>query len=103
MTCLTFLNLEIDTLATEARLPADELPRLSEILLDWHCRRYCQLREHKELAGLLHFASTVAPSSRAFIRSLFSSSASFPSIFSSRRNPRWAHDNIDLWLCFLPL
>lgn len=100
-TCLTFLGIEIDTLAMEARLPADKLDRLHALLSTWCLRDRCNLRELQELIGLLHFAATVVPFSRAFIRRLIDFSSHFPSQFSVRHLPRSAHSDILWWYHFV--
>ena len=40
-TGITFLGIEIDTLAMELRLPRDKLNRLKDLLLEWQFKKVC--------------------------------------------------------------
>ena len=44
-TCLTFLGIEVDTVAAQLRLPADKLQRLVASLTEWGDRKACTRRE----------------------------------------------------------
>ena len=67
-TCLTFLGIEVDTVAGELRLPAVKLQRLRTLLLDWGTRRSCTRKELESIIGLLNHACKVVRSGRAFLR-----------------------------------
>ncbi|PIL25946.1 hypothetical protein GSI_11700 [Ganoderma sinense ZZ0214-1] len=83
MTCLDFLGLDLDTDAMEARMPADKLRWLGELLSAWEDKRTCRLRELQALIGFLQFAAHVVPHARAFIRRLIEFSMTFPSPLSN--------------------
>jgi hypothetical protein len=67
-TCLTFLGIEVDTAASQLRLPADKLQRLQRVLHEWGDRKACGRRELESLIGLLNHASKVVRSGRSFLR-----------------------------------
>jgi len=69
-TVITFLGLELDTVAMELRLPEDKLIKLREKLIYFKTRKKVTLRELQLLIGLLNFACTVVKPGRAFLRRL---------------------------------
>jgi len=70
-TCLTFLGIEVDTVASQLRLPVRKLLKLKQELT--HClhRRSITKRELESLTGLLQFASKVIRPGRSFLRQLY--------------------------------
>ncbi len=97
-TSLEFLGITLDSLAMEARLPADKLAYLLDLLQSWKSRSHCQLRELQELTGYLQFCSQVIPYSRAFVRSLFDFTSSFTTPYARRRVPKGVRRDIIWWL-----
>ena len=67
-TCLTFLGIEVDTIAGQLRLLADKLDRLQSLLLEWGDRKACQRRELESLVGILNRACKVVRSGRTSLR-----------------------------------
>ena len=67
-TCLTFLGIEVDTVASQLRLPQDKLCRLRSLLEVWRDRKVCERRELESLVGYLHHACKVVRSGRSFLR-----------------------------------
>ena len=67
-TCLTFLGIEVDTAASQLRLPQDKLSRLTSLLEEWGDRKVCERRELESLIGTLHHACKVVRSGRSFLR-----------------------------------
>ena len=70
-TNITFLGIELDTVAQEARLSLDKLERCQELIQDFLRRKKVSLREIQSLCGLLNFACQIP--GRPFLRRLFSS------------------------------
>ncbi|KAF7345311.1 Integrase/recombinase xerD [Mycena sanguinolenta] len=99
-TCLEMLGIELDSIAMEARLPAEKLAYLSEVLHVWRGKTHCSLRELQEFTGYLIFCSQVIPHSRAFLQSLFDFAASFKSSYSRRRLSHAARRDISWWSDF---
>ena len=69
-TTITFLGIELDSIALTARLPPEKLQRLVQILQEWGDRRRCTKRELLSLIGILQHAATVIRFGRAFVRAL---------------------------------
>ena len=67
-TDLEFLGIILDSLKSEARLPADKLVRLREDLNAWSTKSKASLVELQSLIGTLNFACTVVPPGRAFLQ-----------------------------------
>ena len=67
-TCLTYLGIEVDTVAGQLHLPAEKLERLRTLLQEWGNRKVCQWRELESLIGVLSHAAKVVRSGRTFLR-----------------------------------
>lgn len=67
-TCLTFLGIEVDTVAGQLRLPAEKLQRLKTLLREWGNRKSCRRKELESLIGLLNHACKVVRPGRSFLR-----------------------------------
>ena len=108
---ITFLGIEIDTVAGELRLPAEKLQNLQQILLSWMQssrpsapKSTGTKRELLSLIGLLHHASKVVQPGRAFIRNLINASTTVSSLdhhVSLRADPRadvaWWNTFLSVW------
>ena len=68
--CLTFLGIEIDTVASEVRLPSTKLSRLQQLLNEWLSRRSSTKRQLQSLLGYLYHAATVVRPGRMFTLNL---------------------------------
>jgi hypothetical protein len=53
-TTMTFLGIELDTIAMEARLPLDNVLKIKNCLSEMRVRRKVTLRELQSLIGLLN-------------------------------------------------
>lgn len=69
-TCLTFLGIELDTVAMEARLAAPRLAELRALLVVWSGRTECTVTQLQSLLGKLNFACQVVRAGRAWLRRL---------------------------------
>ena len=63
-TRLSFLGIELDSDAMEARLPQDKLHRLSSEITAWQDKKACRHGELEHLLGLLHFTCTAVAHGR---------------------------------------
>ena len=68
ITRLTFLGIEIDTVAMCARLSDERLAQLQSSLASWGSRTHATLTELESLTGVLNFAAKVVRPGRAFLR-----------------------------------
>jgi hypothetical protein len=67
---MTFLGIELDAIAMEARLPLDNVLKIKNSLSEMRVRRKVTLRELQLLIGLLNFAYCVVQPGIAFLRRL---------------------------------
>ena len=58
-TCLVFLEIEMDTVASDLRLPRDKLQRLQVLLRQWGNRKVCCGKKLESLVGLLNHVCKV--------------------------------------------
>ena len=69
-TTMTFLGIELDAIAMEARLPLDNVLKIKNSLSEMRVRRKVTLRELQLLIGLLNFAYCDVQPGRTFLRRL---------------------------------
>ncbi len=102
-TCLTYLGIELDTVAMEIRLPAQKLHRLKHTIQKWVSMKFCKRKQLESLIGLLHDASIVVRPGRTFIRRLIdalkSSNNQRRTVFI--RLNKQAKSDIMWWHCFI--
>lgn len=68
-TCLPFLGIELDTVASQARMPLDKVNKCYDKIGIVSKRKKVTLREIQSLVGLLNFTCSVVPG-RPFLRRL---------------------------------
>ena len=68
VTCLVVLGIELDSIEQSARLPAEKLATLQELIQSWRSRRWCTRRQLESLIGHLHHAAKVVWPGRTFLR-----------------------------------
>ena len=66
--CLTFLGIEIDSVAAELRLPGDKLQRLLSTVSEWGDKKVCLRKELESLIGVFNHACKVVRPGRTFLR-----------------------------------
>ena len=66
-TTISFVGIELDSIALEIRLPLDKLQRLKEVLGSWRERKNCKKRDLLSLIGLLSHACKVVRAGRSFL------------------------------------
>ena len=71
-TCLTFLGIEINSVAMELWLPQDKLHRLKELFSEWQFKKVCSKEQLESLLGYLSHACSVVRPGRSFISRLIS-------------------------------
>ena len=101
-TCLTFLGIEIDTVAMTIRLPKEKLAEVKQLLATWGVRKKRTKRELLSLIGLLSFACKVVKPGRIFLRRLIDLSTVVSNLDHFIYLNREARADIDWWVRFLP-
>ena len=107
-TTLTFLGIEIDSVAGQVRLPHDKLERLLTTINQWMKqaddptpRGTGKKRELLSLIGLLTHAATVVRPGRAFLRGLIDATAAVQDLEHWVHLNRSARADIAWWHTFL--
>ena len=67
-TVLVFLGIELDSVAQTAKLPADKVQHIVQLLHSWSSKKFCTQRELQSLIGHLHHACKVVRPGRTFLR-----------------------------------
>ena len=67
VTRLVVLGIELDSIEQSARLPADKLANLQELIQSWRSRRWCTRHQLESLIGHLHHAAKVVWPGRTFL------------------------------------
>jgi len=100
-TCTTLHGIEIDTVAAEARLPADKLAKGFAILTSLNKRKKATLKQLQEALGFLNFVCKVVTPGRAFMRRLTDLTRGLQAPHHYVRLSRAARADLSAWLSFL--
>lgn len=99
-TTISFLGLEVDSVALQLRLPAEKLGRLKTELEKWRQRKACRKRELLSLIGLLSHACKAVRAGRSFLRRLIDLSTVARHLDHFVRISRDARSDIEWWFHF---
>jgi hypothetical protein len=106
VTKLTFLGIELDTVAMRASLPADKLIELQRLVHDWGRRDHASIKELQSLTGMLNFACSVVRPGRFYLRRIIDHTTHLLSSVRTAtfgfRLPDEVQADIDWWRAFLP-
>lgn len=100
-TVLTFLGIELDTLALEIRLPLAKLEQLKSTVAVWRGRKACTKRELLSLIGLMSHACKVVRAGRTFLRRLIDLSMVTKQLDHHLRLNLSARADIEWWWHFV--
>ena len=98
---LTFLGIELDTVALTIRLPKTKLDELKVLILEWLEKRYCSRRELQSIAGKLQNACKVVRPGRVFLRRVFDLLKGTPKKRQFIRLNSSFQSDLQWWHCFL--
>lgn len=103
-TCLVVLGIELDSLEQSARLPAEKLSALQDLIQSWQSRRWCTRRQLELLIGHLHHAAKVVWPGRTFLHHMINLLCCFRSCDHPIRlnakfhlDIQWRHDFLASW------
>ena len=99
---ITFLGIEIDSVAGVIRLPQEKLDDLMKKLSEWNNRKKCTKRELLSLIGSLSFTCKVIKCGRFFLRRLIDLSSTVSAMHHHLSLNSEALADINWWLEFLP-
>ena len=97
---VTFLGVEIDTVAMEVRLPQEKLAELGSLLEKWLGQKHCIKEDLESLTGKLHHASRVVRPGRCFLRHLYAATAVARKKSAVMRVNRSVRADIRWWYTF---
>lgn len=100
-TSLVVLGIELDSASQTARLPAEKLSSLLQLLRSWSNRKRCFRHELESLIGHLHHAAKVVWPGRAFIRRMINMLSCFRRQDHPIRLNKEFRLDLQWWLCFL--
>lgn len=102
-TCMTFVGYEIDSQASQVRLPMDKVQKCKDQLHQFLQRRNVALVELQSLIGLLNFACRVIQPGRTFLRRIIqlTKGAKASKKHHRVRLTREAKADMRMWLSFL--
>ncbi|XP_070586874.1 uncharacterized protein [Erythrolamprus reginae] len=100
-TRLTFLGIEVDSVAQTCRLPEDKLVRLRDTVRVVRAARRVTLRQVQELAGLLNFACRVIAPGRAFMFRLYQATVGLTKPHHRIRLTASVRKDLGVWQDFL--
>ena len=99
-TTITFLGLELDTVALEVRLPQDKLASLRMLLRSWRGRKAYRKRELLSLVGSMSHASRAVKPGRSYTCRLIEAAAATKRLDQFVRLNREARADIEWWHVF---
>ena len=100
-TTISFLGLELDSVASEVRLPQNKLQRLRSMLGSWLGRKACKKRELLSLIGSLTHACRAVRPGRSYLRRLINLSTSPRHLDQFIRLNREARADMEWWYLFI--
>ena len=101
-TKVTYLGIEIDSVAQSVKLPDDKYSKLMSLLQDWTVKKKCTKRELLSLIGSLSFACKVVKPGRMFLRRLIDLSTSVQKLHHHINVNSDSRADIQWWIDFLP-
>lgn len=99
-TVLTFLGVQLDTVAQVASLPKEKLDMILVVLQNFSTLQKCTKQALLSLIGKLSFAAKVIPAGRIFIRRLIDASMTASSNHHHVRISATVRADINWWLSF---
>ena len=98
---LVVLGIELDSVNQEARLPAQKLSALKELISSWLPRKWCNRQDLESLIGHLHHAAKVVWPGRTFLRRMIDLLSRFRRRDHPVRLNREFHLDLRWWHHFL--
>ena len=102
-TSISFLGIELDTVALEIHLPAEKLEHLRTELGKWRGKKACRKRDLLSLIGVLSHACKAVKARRSFLRRLIDLSTIAKHLDHFVRFSRDARSDVEWWYQFSTL
>ena len=101
-TTITFLAIQLDSVAQVLSLPSDKVSDITTTACNWLGRRTATKRELLSLIGKLSFATKVVPAGRLFLRRLIDLSTTVDRLHHHLHIGAEARADLEWWAHFLP-
>ena len=101
-TTITFLGIQLDSVAQVLSHPLDKVSDILATICKWLGRRMATKRELLSLIGKLSFATKVVPAGRLFLRRLIDLSTTVDRLHHHPRIGAEARADLEWWAHFLP-
>ena len=98
---ISFLGLELDSMAMEVRLPQEKLRKLKTVRGTWRGRKACRKRDILSLIGSLTHACRAVRPGRCYVRRLIDLSTTAKKLDQFVRLNREAKADIEWWFSFV--
>lgn len=100
-TVMEYLGIILDSELMQARLPAEKVVRITDLLGSFIARKTCTKRELLQLLGHLNFASRVIIPGRSFVSYLLSLASSVKEYHHHVHLSTSCREDMNMWLLFL--
>ena len=100
-TCLEYLGVILDSALMQARLPANKVERIQQILLQFASKRTCTKQELLSLLGHMNFACRVVRPGRSFVSHLISLSTTVQQLHHHVTLSAALRADLRMWSLFL--
>ena len=101
-TCLTFLGIQIDSVAMQLSLAPDKLTRIQGLVLSWRSKRAATKQELQSLLGHLSHVATVVQHGHTFMRYMFDLAKQVQHAHHHVRLSWDIRSDLQWWASFLP-
>ena len=101
-TCLTFLGIQIDSVAMQLSLAPDKLACIRGLVLSWRSKRAATKKELQSLLGHLSHAATVVQHGHTFMRRMFDLVKHAHRAHHHVRLSQEFRSDLQWWAAFLP-
>ena len=101
-TTITFLGIQLDSVAQVLSLPLDKVSDITTTVCNWLGHRTATKRELHSLIGKLSFATKVVPAGRLFLRQLIDLSTTVDRLHHHLHIGAEARADLEWWARFLP-
>ena len=98
---ITFLGIQLDSIANQATLPMDKVMRYTTLMEDLLGRKTCKLQEMQKVIGSLQFTTSVVSPGRVFLRRLINSTIGIVKPYHHVHVTSSVKKDLQIWLIFL--
>ncbi len=98
---ITFLGIEIDSIAQQLRLPAEKMARILKMLRSWSSKKNATKKDLQSLAGTLEDAARIIKPGKAFLRRIYTAVGGLSKPHHHVRLNEAVRSDLAWWLAFM--